>query len=175
MSLNLNIEKLVRPGRRPSEVEFSVVREVIPADLELLEVSAGIEAPPIKRITDRHHALARLLASGVQDSEAALILNYAPNRVSILKNSPAFQELMTLYRGEVDREFAVVLDHMSGLSRDALFELRERLEERPEKFTNGELLKIVTDMTDRVPPRPDADKLPTRIELVAPESDDSAD
>lgn len=173
MSLNLNVDRLAGPGRRPAPLDFSVVRELTEADLQLLSLESSTQPPALKRITDRHHALARLLASGVGEGEASLILNYDQSRVSILKNSPAFQELLALYRSEVDREFAVVLDHMSGLSKDALFELRERLEEKPEKFTNSELLRIVTDMTDRVPAAP-PNTLPTVIELVSP-IDDSED
>lgn len=170
MSLSLNIVDL-GPGRPRKPLDAEIVRELNQADLEFAALAERNSAPPpIKKITDRHHALARLLASGTPEGEAALILNYDPSRVSILKNSPAFQELLSLYRAEVDREFATTLDHMSGMSRDALMELRERLEEAPEKFSNRELLSIITDMVDRTDAGGGADaKLPTRIELVAGE------
>ena len=169
--LNLNIDKLAGPGRLPSRLEVSYVRDLNEADFALMaETPLGSTPPAIKRLTDRHHALARLLAAGTPEGEAALILNYDLSRVSILKNSPAFQELLALYRGEVNREFATVLDHMAGISRDALVILRDRLEDNEDRFSNNELMKIATDFTDRTVNKDlDTARLPTVIELVAPE------
>lgn len=171
MTLNLNIDKLAGPGRLPARLEVEYVRDLTPADFELMAAEPlGSKAPAIKRLTDRHHALARLLAAGTPEGEAALILNYDISRISILKNSPAFQELLALYRGEVNREFATVLDHMAGISRDALVILRDRLEENEDRFSNNELMKIAADFADRTVGKDlDTARLPTVIELVAPE------
>lgn len=170
MTLNLNIEKLARPGRVRTPLVVTSVRELSEADFELLAAGErGITASPIKRITDRHHSLARLLAAGTSDLEAAAITGYTPARVTILKQSPAFQDLLALYRKDVDRIFVGVLENMAGLSRDALMELRDRLEEDPKKFSNRELLRVLTDMTDRTDPGEGAEKLPTQIELIAQE------
>lgn len=167
MDLGLNIVNLKGPGRPAKPLDFEYERDLAEADLELaMTVTRSSAPPPIKKISDRHHALARLLATGMSEGDAALTLNYDPSRVSILKNSPAFQELMSLYRSEVDRTFASNLDHMAGLSKDALLELRERMEEEPEKFSVRELLAITTEMSDRVD-LTDTTKLPTRINLVA--------
>jgi hypothetical protein len=168
MDLKLNIVDMKRAGRPSKPLEAEVLRPITEADLALadtLDVSSA--PPPLKRLTDRHHALARLLAAGTPEGEAALILNYDQSRISILKHSPAFQELLQLYRSEVDREFATTLEHMSGMTKDALVELRERLEDEPEKFSNRELLSIVTDMVDRADVDGGDAKLPTRIEIVA--------
>lgn len=172
MTLNLNIDKLAGPGRLARPVQVEYVRDITEADLQLMATQPlGSSPPPLKRLTDRHHSLARLLAAGTSEADAALITNYDASRISILKNSPAFQELLDLYRLEVKREFATVIDHMAGLSRDAVIELRERIEETPERFTNNELLKLVTDFTDRTIDRVlDDTRMPTVIELVAPES-----
>lgn len=172
MSLGLNISTSTARGRRPVLVEAEVIREINDADLELLAQPGTEPANIIKRLTDRHHSLARLLASGTPENECAAIVGYHLSRVSILKADPAFQELLALYQREVKTQFATTLEHMSGLSRDALLELRDRLEETPEKFTNNELRVLVTDMIDRTAQDDDgesAGKLPTIIELVAPE------
>src|SRR6056297_3401108 len=106
MDLGLNIVNL-GAGRPRKPLEAEAVRPLEQADLELAStVERNSQPPAIKRITDRHHALARLLAAGTPEGEAALILGYDNSRVSILKQSPAFQELLDLYRAEVDREFA---------------------------------------------------------------------
>jgi len=172
MTLQLDIAKLAGPGRRALPLEAEVVRPLNEADLALLATKdAGSTAPPLKKIGDRHHALARLLASGVSEGEAALITGYDISRVSILKNSPAFQELVALYRKEVDTQFSTTLEHMAGLSKDAVVELRDRLEENPERFSVNELTKIISEMYDRTKnDEPDFTHLPDVIQLVAPEA-----
>ena len=175
MDLGLNIVNLNGSGRPAKPLEAHVVRPVEEADIEMLLTTPlnASTSSPIKRISDRHHALARLLASGTPEGEAALILNYDISRVSILKQSPAFQELLDVYRSEVDREFATNLEHMAGLSRDALLELRERMEEEPEKFSHRELLAIITELNDRAGNDGADAKLPTRIEIVAQPFDET--
>lgn len=177
MTLNLNIDKLAGPGRAAKPVEVEIVREITEADLELLAVKpAGSVPPPIKRLSDRHHALARLLAAGTSEADAGLITGYDASRISVLKNSPAFQELLELYRQEAKREFTSVLEHMAGISRDAVLELRERLEDTPERFTNNELMKLTVDFTDRTVDRiMDDTAMPTVIELVAPDPSSLSD
>jgi hypothetical protein len=169
MSLNLNIAQLAGPGRRPSSVVGEYVRDLEAADMNLFAtVDLGSPAPQLKKLSDRHHAVARLIASGVSEASAAMTLGYETSRIAALKASPAFQELLALYRRDVDSKFSTVLDHMAGLSRDALLELRERMEEEPLKFSNRELLSIATELTDRTKTGDEFDKnLPTRIELVA--------
>lgn len=170
MGLDLDIVKVAGRGRAPVPVHVEVVREITEADLELMATANMQSGPdPIKRVTDRHHSLARLLASGVGEGEAATIVGYDRSRVSILKNSPAFRELLDLYRGEVKREFVSVLDHMAGMSRDALLELRNRLDDNPDRFSNKDLKELVTEFTDRtVDERQPAGDLPDIIELTAP-------
>ncbi len=174
--LDLNIDTAAGPGRRPKPVDVTYLRDVTEADLELLATrDAGSTPSPVQRITERHHALARLLASGTPEGEAALITGYDPSRVSVLKNSPAFTNLIAIYRDEVNREFSTSLEHMGGLSRDALLELRQRVEDKPEDFSHRELLSIITELSDRAISGEDSTKhLPTRIELVAhvPDSSD---
>lgn len=168
--LGLNIVDLKRSGRPSKPLAAEIIRPLTEADIEAAMTTERNSKPPeLKRITDRHHALARLLAAGTSKSDAALTLNYDPSRVSILQQSPAFQELVALYRSEVDREFATTLSHMSGLSKDALLELRQRIEDEPESLSVRELLAIQVEMHDRVEGKEMDKTLPTRIELVAQE------
>lgn len=178
LDLDLDLDTVAGPGRPQKRLEFAVVRDLGAADFELLKhADRGVVPANLQRITDRHHALARLLATGMSDGEAAMVTGYDPSRVSILKNSPAFVELLELYRKEITREFTTIHEHMSGLTKDALLELRQRVEDDPQKFTPRELLQIVNDMSDRSGDDADFAKLPTRIEIVAPgmSDDDSAD
>lgn len=167
--LNLDIATLSGPGRLPVPLDVEYVRDVAEADLALMAVQPlGSTSPAIKRITDRHHALARLLATGTSEAEAALITGLSLSRVSILKNSPAFQELQALYQSEVKREFATTLEHMAGVSRDAVLVLRERLEEDDARFSNADLVKVATEFSDRSEGGREAPDLPDIIELTVP-------
>ena len=149
MTLNLDIAAIQRPGRRPAPLEATVARELTPADIELLAVHRGTQPAEPRRIMERHHALAKALASGMSDGEAAALVGYDPSRVSILKGSPAFRELMDLYRSRADAEFAEMHATLAGLSKDAALELRARLEEQPESLTIGQLLQTLQLAADR--------------------------
>lgn len=149
MGLDLDIESLTGPGRRPAPVQAHVERDLTEADLALLAQGGSIEAPPLKRLTERHHGLARLLASGVKEGVAGALLGYSGSRVSILKSSPAFRELLELYRSEQDAVFLSTAEQLAGLSKDAILLLRERLEDEPEKLTTGALMELVKLTADR--------------------------
>jgi hypothetical protein len=69
--------------------------------------------------------------------------------VSILKDDPAFQELLEFYREEKDRAFRSVQDKLAGIASDALDELQTRIEDEPDKFTVTQLLALLTTAADR--------------------------
>lgn len=170
-ALGLNIATLAGPGRPVVPVNAEYLRDLTEADIALMALQPlGSQPPGLKRVTDRHHMLARLLAGGMPEGEAAIVTGYDVSRISILKNSPAFEELLALYRAEAHREFASALEHMGGLARDAILELRDRLEENGERFSNNELIKMATELTDRTEGREEAKVRPEIIELVAPEA-----
>jgi hypothetical protein len=149
MGLNLDIAAIQRPGRRPAPLHGSVTRALTEDDLRLLSEARSIEAPPLQRITERHHALARALASGLGEGEAAALVGYDQSRVSILKGTPAFRELLELYRERKDAEFAEMHSMLAGLSKDAALELRARLEDNPEQLSVGQLLQTLQLAADR--------------------------
>lgn len=137
---------------RPAEgLEFEVVRELVAGDLELLEGNKGTKAPPlVKRLSERHHALARNLAAGMKDQAAAAITGYVVTTVSILKTDPAFQELIKFYQSDIQAQYADLHENLAGLSKDALIVLRERLEETPEKISTAQLMDLTKMGADRV-------------------------
>lgn len=140
-------------GRSARRITFAEVREIEPADLELLSAEKGSRAPPLKRLGDRHHALARCLASGMSEGDAALSCGYVLSRVSILKADPAFKELLEFYRADTDRAYRDMHERLAGLSRDAADELHARLEEDMEadekQISIGQLLEITKMGADR--------------------------
>lgn len=173
MGLELNIKSA--RGRRSDPLDFDVNRELTAVDMQRVEAeSAGTAPAQIQRLTQRHHSLARLLANGTPEAEAALITGYGVSRVSILKNSPAFQELLSLYLKQKEEQFSGLLEQMAGVAKDAVSTLQERLEENPERFSNRDLAHIATELGDRgISEDEKTGPLPDIIELITPDEKSS--
>lgn len=165
--MDLEITPVRTRGRAVKPVEVSVVRELRLADLGLLEEEKGSKpAGLVKRLSSRHHLLARKLAEGLSPGEAGLIANYSPSRVSILQADPSFRELVEFYKAEVKGVFVGMHEKLAGLSEDALEELRTRLEDEPESFTNGMLLDILAKMADRTGHGPSSTQVNVNVGLA---------
>lgn len=140
-------------GRAAAPVVAVQVRELDESDLRLLADEKGSRPPPLKRIAERHHALARCLASGMEPGQAAVTCGYSASRVSILQADPAFQELLEFYRDDVNKAYRDLHERLAGLSLDATDELSARLEEEMQaeekKFSVGQLLEIAKMGADR--------------------------
>lgn len=147
MDLGLNIEKLM--GEPVAAAQVTVLKALSRDDLEALDAPAAIGNYQPAKISERHHALARAIASGMKDLEAAALVGYSKQMVVILRQSPAFLELIELYSREVDLEFSELTAQFAGLTKDAIGTLRDRLEQNPEDFSNKMLLEIGTKMGDR--------------------------
>lgn len=142
------IQSASRKGRPAATLSVDFQRELSPTDL-MIPSAVVQKAPPLVKIRDSHHALARVLASGTKEGEASLITGYSLSRVSILKADPQFQELLEFYRGQAVDVVADLRKRMADMGLDALAELRDRMEEAPEQFSPGLLKEIVKDMADR--------------------------
>lgn len=141
-------------GRKASPILAEVVRSLTEADVALLSTERGIQPSSIKKLTDSHHALARCLAEGMKDADAAAITGYTPSRISVLRDSPLFAELIEHYRANKDAAVADLHERMATLGLDLVETLRERLETEPEKIGTGlvlEALKTVADRTGHGP------------------------
>lgn len=150
MDLPLDIVRTTgRAKAPPPEAEF--LRELGDADFALLAQEKGSTTPPLKRLRDRHHTAARLLAAGTSEANVAAITGYDISRISILKNDPAFAELLVFYRTEVNAQYAGLHEQLAGMSLDAAIILRERMEsEDPaDKLTTTQLLEIMRTGADR--------------------------
>lgn len=141
-------------GRPPSAMfQMAPGRELTEADIESLierpHGALGSTTPPIAKIRATHHALARLLAEGRRAVECSAILGYSQSRISILQNDPAFQELIEFYRAQVREKYLDHHERLANLGTVALEELQERLEEKPEQFSNRELQGLMDTAFDR--------------------------
>lgn len=127
-----------------------VAGEVTDADLaERAMVPLATKAPSIKQIRDVHHKIAELMASGLKECEVATAVGYSVSRISILKNDPAFEELLEYYRGTHTQARFADVDRLRMLSRSAVAELQERLVENPELMSEKDLIAIAAFGADR--------------------------
>lgn len=127
------------------------LRDIKHEDLALL-ASPGAEvaaARPITRIRAQHHLAARLIAEGRKPVEVAGITGYTPARIVQLRADPAFCELVSHYKGQVDARYLDVHARLALLGTMATEELQERLEEDAESFSNEELRKLAETTLDR--------------------------
>ena len=93
--------------------------------------------------------MAQLLAQGMAEGMVSKLCNVSLSRISILKNDPAFAELLTYYAESRDEAFADFFTAAADLSIDAVGRLREILDETPEKLTPRDLMELVKTLADR--------------------------
>lgn len=164
--MNLETELFRTRGRAPKPITASVVRELEQSDLVLLATEKGSQASAIKRLTERHHALARNIAGGMKVSDAATFCGYTISRVSILQSDPAFKELLEFYREEANRPYRDLHHRLSGLALDAAEELSNRLEEEPDKVSIGQLVELTKMGADRTGHGPQSSTLNVNVDLA---------
>ena len=157
-------------GRASKPLSAVQVRVLDDMDIALLAEEKGSKPAPLKRLSERHHALARCLASGMADCDAAITCGYVLSRVSILKADPAFQELLAFYRRDVSSKYLDMHGVLAGLSLDAAMELRERLEAEmsaeEKTFSIGQLAELTKLGADRTGFGPQSSQLNVNVDLA---------
>lgn len=138
-----------RSGRRTAPLAVEAVRALGEADLALLASERGTRAPAVKKLRDRHHQLARLMAQGMKVAELSAITGYDPSRISILKGDPSFRELLAQYREVEDGLLGEFTERAAVLTLSAINEIHDRLEDEPESFTVQTLLEVSKTFADR--------------------------
>lgn len=136
-------------GAKP--LQLSVARQLAPDDISAL-ASAPVGSAPseIAKIGHRHHELAKALAEGkLTQTQIGNLLGFSSSRISILKNDPAFAELVEHYRKVTEAVFVDAQERLKNLGLAAMEELEDRLETKPEEFTKRELLEILGDAFER--------------------------
>ena len=153
MSLDLDIVRTI--GRAEIDLEPEVTRVLSESDLERLTTERGVQKPKelssLSRLSERHRNLAKLIASGVPQWEAAAITGYTQSRVSILLNDSAFRNLVRFYSQENNIIYTTTNERIAQAGLTATDLLMERLEdpEQAEKMSVSQLLEIAKVMHDR--------------------------
>jgi hypothetical protein len=144
LGLNLRIG-----GNVKAPLTFDIERPLELTDLEQLGEKRGSVSIPIKKLRERHHALAKCLAQGMKDGDAGLICGYSASRVSILKADTAFNELILFYQNSSAERFIDAKIALQELGMDALEDIREKMEDEENELPLGDLLAIAKLTLDR--------------------------
>lgn len=131
------------------------VRELTREDLATLRAAPRV-VPKVKAFRDTHHRMARLVAAGLRVEEILRITGYSYQRLWVLQQDPAFQELVAQYRGKVDEAFERSQDEFYATSVSNMLRAERQVEEHLDKADEaGELvplktlLAITSDRADR--------------------------
>ena len=136
--------------RHKGAIDFEVVRPIVESDLVRLSMEEKLVKPnPIKRLSSRHHALARCIAGGMSSGEAAISCGYLTSSVSILLSDPTFAELVAKYRANIEAKFLGVQEKIAGLAEDAFDILQDRVNSDPDKIDTRDLMEIAKLAADR--------------------------
>lgn len=145
---------MLKRGKIATDKQILNVRPLARGDLDLLKETRQL--PVITRLRDPHHLLAKLLASGLRATDAALRSGYSLNRVMQLQADPTFKDLVESYRGIVTSAFAeqaetfMELAHANMIKAERMIaEKLERAEEEDELLPTKDLLAISRDAADR--------------------------
>lgn len=136
-------------GRRPAPLQLEYVRDIDASDASALLAPApkGSTTPSVLTLRNTHHQLARLLASGIKQAEISLMTGYSQSRISILKNDPAFAELIEYYKTQTEQRYLDIHEKLATVGTAVVEELAERVEDG--KLTNRELMEFGEFCLDR--------------------------
>lgn len=141
--------------RNPNSPRVLSIRPLTREDLDALRQRSA--RPALKSLTDSHHAIARLFASGLRLDAIAEQTGYSIARLSILRHDPSMAELIARYRASEDESWRASRDELhSTLHRIAAKGARQVEEHLDEAEASGEkipiqrLLAVTADAMDRV-------------------------
>jgi len=155
-------------GRAPSVLRMERLRDITMDELRAMTVPGEAPAGPLlQKVRQIHHLQARLLSEGRTQTEVAALCGTSINRLSMLQKDPMFQELIEYYRRQGEHAFVEVKEKLGVLGTMATEELIERLDEKPESFSNDVLMRLGTFALDRsIAPGPAAAAGPAQVTMV---------
>lgn len=137
-------------GAKANAWTLEVTRSLTEADLKAAEeMPRHVQPRPLRRLSERHHRIAQLVAVGVKAVEISARTGVTPQNIAALRGDPTFAELVEYYRSQAEAKFLDAQEEMAGLNRDVILELRERLEQQADEFSIGQLTTLMTVTADR--------------------------
>lgn len=96
---------------------------------DLAAPAAEVDDPKdLKRVREKHHSVARLIAAGTTQRLTATITGYSESYLSILLNNPAMQELVDYYRIQRGNAVEVVAEKLRAGAMGAVERLVDKME-----------------------------------------------
>ena len=137
-------------GRPSVKRSVGVARELTVEDVRSLERA---KLPAFKVFRDSYHAVARLIALGLNDQEVALESGYSVGRVVQLKADPTMQACIEAYRNSTDDSFRRETDEyfrtLVANRNLSTRRINDRLTDEDEHIPIKELLAIQDSAADR--------------------------
>jgi len=142
-----------RLGGPPTPIRVEVVRAL--TEMDIINTQ-GLTLPakppaPIAEVTQQHHSLARLLADGLTVVEVSRIAGISTKRIKLLKDDPAFRELIEHYTETKTVVYLDVHQQLADVAGEAISEIANRLAdpERRTKMADSTLIRIAESGLDR--------------------------
>lgn len=123
---------------------------------EITELTDGEEAPaqppvpPLQRLRDSHHAVARLVAAGLNDQEVSLATGYAPMRVFNMRtHDPLFRDLVAHYRQNKEAAAVALEAKLRMIAEDYAQHIHETLLDKPDEVGLAQAVETFKVFADR--------------------------
>jgi len=121
------------------------VRPLTREDIAALQAPRPPQNRP-KAMREAHHRLARMVAAGFRIEEILRLTGYSYNRLLQLRKDPAFEELITQYRGKVDESWARSLDEFHETSTSNMLRAERMIEQKLDLAEETEELPSLRDL-----------------------------
>lgn len=149
----MDIELILPVGPRQAQpLNFTIVGEIEDEHLEM--ISSGVprsRGSSLKRISERHKAMARAIANGTAVSDVAFYFSLEVMSVRHLMRDPAFKNLVAFYQRAEDEIVMSTQERLTRASNEALDLIQERFEneETRAKITIPQALEVAQMGADR--------------------------
>lgn len=141
-----------RVPRKPTVLEVKPISKGDLARMPEKRQENGI----VQKLRSHHHRIARLDAQGCKDPDITEICAISHQRLYTLRASPAYQELVSQYRNQVNEAFAQAQDEFARASMSNMMRAELQIEDHLDEAEQaGELvplktlLAITADRADR--------------------------
>lgn len=154
--MDFDLSQLVVPEGlqvRPSMTTCTIDGALEAEDLRQLVLEQGGVQPDednpsdLKKIREKHHHVARLIADGLSQRLVSQICGYTEAYLSILLRSPTMAELVELYRIQNGKATQLAVEKMKTVGLKALERLDDKLD--ADELSNQELISAAKLGLDR--------------------------
>lgn len=119
-------------------------------DLPVPKTKAVVSSrPTVETLKFSHHRIAKLLASGLTQTETAARVGCAVSKIKYCNSNPAFQDLVEFYRNRLAEDIDAATGQLKDLAGSAVAVLLERVENEPEMLKTTEIMNIAIMALDR--------------------------